>query len=366
MGHPSMPIAAPAPQRATHQQAAIFALTTLSVGLSALILFPFLSSLAWALALSVISYPLFIRLNRRLRHRGAAAGMVVAALAAALLVPSAWVLERLIEAGIGGLHQALPMIEGRAWEPHLSGHPALAQGIAWLERNLRIQSVAGELAARIRDRIPSLITISLRACLEWMLVFFTSFFLLRDGPILLRLGERLLPLTRREAAQLVRRLGDTIHATLFGIVAVGVWQGILGGFLFWWLGLPGPTIWGAVMALLAIVPYLGTFVVWIPVALFFSVKGEWQTAVALVIWGSIVIGLSDNLLYPILVGKRLHYHTIVVFFFLLGGVFLFGACGVVVGPMTLAVCDGLLRVARARGTNGAAGSPRQPLGTSPL
>lgn len=132
-------------------------------------------------------------------------------------------------------------------------------------------------------------------------------------------------------------MADTIHATVFGTVTVAAVQGLLGGLIFWWLGLPAPILWGAVMALLAIVPVLGAFVVWLPVAIFLAASGHWGQAVILTLWGTVVAGLIDNLLYPILVGKRLRLHTVPVFLAIVGGLAVFGAAGVILGPVILAL-----------------------------
>jgi AI-2E family transporter len=124
----------------------------------------------------------------------------------------------------------------------------------------------------------------------------------------------LVPLSEKETNKVFTRVSDTIHATVFGTLAVAAVQGALGGLMFWWLGLPAPILWGAVMGLLAIVPVLGAFVVWLPSTIFLAASGQWGKAVILILWGTVVVGLIDNLLYPILVGKRLRLHTVPVFF----------------------------------------------------
>lgn len=320
----------------------------LFLSLSALILAPFLPAFAWALALSVVSYPRYERLARWVGHRGAAAGAVVSAFSACAIGPLVWGIEKLAVAAVEGLHELIPLLERREWESRLEEYPRLVENLSWLESNFRLHGVAADLVAEARSAVPALAAWSAWAILQGMLILFISFFLLRDGPRLLRLAEGLVPLSHAETRHLLRRISDTIHATLFGMIAVALLQGTLGGLMFWWLGLPAPLIWGAIMTLLATVPYLGTFVVWIPVAGFFAAQGRWGDAMLLVAWGSFVIGLSDNFLYPMMVGKRLHYHTLVVFFFLLGGIVVFGASGVVLGPVTLAISDGLLRAARKR------------------
>jgi len=119
-------------------------------------------------------------------------------------------------------------------------------------------------------------------------------------------------------------------------------QGLLGGLMFWWLGLPAPLLWGLVMALLAVVPVLGAFIVWIPAALFLALEGEWLRALLLAGWGMLVVGTIDNLLRPVLVGRRLKLHTVPAFLSVVGGLMLFGAVGLLLGPMLLATTQFLL------------------------
>ncbi len=154
---------------------------------------------------------------------------------------------------------------------------------------------------------------------------------------------------------------DTIYATIYGTVAVALVQGALGGLMFWWLGLPAPLLWGKVMALLAIVPIFGAFVVWIPAAIFLALEGSWGKALILVAWGGIVIALIDNLLYPSLVGNKLRLHTVPVFIAIVGGLAVFGAAGVVLGPVTLALAVALIDIWRRRTAGGGAAEERQSL-----
>ena len=98
------------------------------------------------------------------------------------------------------------------------------------------------------------------------------------------------------------------------------------------------------MALMALVPVLGAFVVWMPAALFLALEGSWGKALILTLWGLIVVGTIDNLLRPILVGKRLKLHTILAFISVVGGLILFGPEGLIVGPAVLAITTVLLEI----------------------
>src|SRR5215207_5997857 len=145
------------------------------------------------------------------------------------------------------------------------------------------------------------------------------------------------PLSAAEMDKLIDRVVDTVYATLYGTVAVAAVQGTLGGLIFWWLGLPAPLLWGLVMGLLAVVPVLGAFIVWVPTAIFLALDGDWGKAVTLTLWGGVVVGGIDNMLYPMLVGDRLRLHTIPAFIAVVGGLILFGPSGLLLGPSVVAI-----------------------------
>ena len=150
------------------------------------------------------------------------------------------------------------------------------------------------------------------------------------------------------------RVTDAIVATVYGTLAVAAVQGCLGGLMFWWLGLPAPLLWGMVMGLLAVVPVLGAFVVWIPAAIFLVLEGSWGRALILAGWGGIVVGGIDNVLYPILVGNRLQMHSVLAFISVGGGLMLFGPSGLILGPVALTITTGLLEIWRHRAADEAA------------
>jgi predicted PurR-regulated permease PerM len=114
------------------------------------------------------------------------------------------------------------------------------------------------------------------------------------------------------------------------------------------MGIPGALLWGVVMGLLSIIPYLGAFVIWGPVAVVLALQGDWWRAIGLTVYGMTAIGLIDNLLYPLLVGRRMRLHTLVAFFAIVGGVATFGMSGIVLGPVIVAVSLALVDIWRKR------------------
>jgi predicted PurR-regulated permease PerM len=183
-------------------------------------------------------------------------------------------------------------------------------------------------------------------------MLFALFYFLRDCRPTLATLRRYSPLSERETNWLFHQIAAMIYATVYGTLTVSLIQGCLGGLIFWWLGVPAPVLWGLVMAVLSLFPMAGSFVVWFPAAVVFALNGDWTRALLLVGWGAAVIGLIDNLLYPVLVGQDMHLHTLPVFFAIVGGVAVIGASGVVLGPILLATTITLLDVWKARSLAG--------------
>jgi predicted PurR-regulated permease PerM len=186
-----------------------------------------------------------------------------------------------------------------------------------------------------------------------LLMFYFLFFFLRDRRKVVKSLRWLSPLPEPTTDQIRRRVVETIQAIFYGTVVVAVVQGTLGGLMFWWLGLAAPLLWGIMMGLLAIVPVLGASIIWLPAAIFLALEGSWGKAIVLTLWGSIVVGGIDNLLYPMLVGNRLKMHTAVAFIAVVGGLLVYGPSGVILGPVAVAVTISLLEYWHSRNVESA-------------
>jgi predicted PurR-regulated permease PerM len=170
------------------------------------------------------------------------------------------------------------------------------------------------------------------------------FYLLRDRSAVLESLRAVSPLSKEDMNQLLGEIHETVRTTVYGTFAVAAVQGVLGGLMFWWLGLAEPLLWGVVMGLLGVVPVLGAFVIWIPAAIFLALEGSGWKAMLLVIWGTIVVGGIDNLLYPMIVGQRLKLHSILALVSILGGLIVLGPSGLILGPVTFTVTRVLLEI----------------------
>ncbi|KFZ28458.1 membrane protein [Pseudidiomarina atlantica] len=169
------------------------------------------------------------------------------------------------------------------------------------------------------------------------LMMYLTFFLLRDGSHLIQLIVKALPLGDEREHALFQKFAEVTRATVKGNLVVAIVQGTLGGIIFWILDIPGPLLWGVVMAFLSLIPAVGAAIIWFPVCIYLYATGSWISATVLLGYGAIVIGLADNVLRPILVGRDTKLPDYVVLFSTIGGISLFGINGFVIGPLVAAL-----------------------------
>jgi len=169
------------------------------------------------------------------------------------------------------------------------------------------------------------------------IMLYLLFFLLRDGSQLARKIISVIPLSPEHKQLLIHKFITVIRATLKGNIVVAATQGALGGLIFWILGIEGALLWGVIMALLSLLPAVGAAIIWLPVAIYFLVTGEYWLGSILILYGVLVIGLVDNVLRPILVGKDTKMPDYVVLISTIGGLTTFGLNGFVIGPLIAAL-----------------------------
>ncbi len=342
----AVPEATGAPEWANRQngrQFVLLGLTLLFVATSALLVWPFLSALTWAVTVAVVTQRPWKWFCSKLPRRSIAAGVAVAAVALTVLLPVIFLVYL----------AATEIVETvQAWQQHsvttwfsekLAGSPRLENLWKRLEANIDFAAVVQQFGQQVQAIGTIAVSGVAYTVFQAALMIFVLYYLYRDESLATAALRRCSPLSDDETERLLTRLRDTIHATVYGSMVVAIVQGSLGSLIFWILGVPGAAVWGVAMGLLAMVPYLGTFVIWAPTALFLALSGDWTRAVILVGWGMLVIGLIDNLLYPTLVGSRLRQHTVTSFFAIIGGVALFGASGIVLGPVVVNTSLALLQ-----------------------
>ena len=309
---------------------------------------PFVPAFAWALTFAVLFAPVHRWNEARLKRPNLAAGISVTMVVLIVAVPGILVAGRLIEEAARAAFAIRTAIDSGEWHRAIESHPRIAPLMDWVGQQLNLPGLVGRAASWLTNTSASLVRGSIAQAIGFLLTFYFLFYCFRDRRVALASLLNLSPLSEDELAEVTSRVADTIYATFYGTIVCAAVQGALGGLIFWWLGLPAPLLWGVIMGLLAIVPVFGAFVVWIPAAALLALDGHWGQALILTGWGGAVIGGIDNVLYPILVGNRLRLHTVPAFVSVVGGLAVFGASGVILGPLVVTITLTLLKIWRAR------------------
>jgi len=329
-----------------HQRSFMLLLVLTTLGFAA-VLWAFASALFWSVVLAILFAPLHRRILARMPgHANAAA---LSTLGLCLLVA----IFPLVLIGASMVSEAAA-VYARVNSGHLDFGtyvrqvmdalpPWLQQGLEqmqlgsfaqWQTRLSQLALQASQLAATQAVGIGQ---DTLGFAVGFCVMLYLLFFLLRDGRDLAERVHAALPLQEAHKTELMAKFTTVIRATVKGNLAVAASQGALGGVIFAVLGIQAPVLWGVVMAVLSLLPAVGASLIWGPVAVYFFATGAlWQGGL-LAIWGVLVIGLVDNVLRPLLVGKDTRMPDYVVLMSTLGGMSLFGLGGFVLGPTIAAL-----------------------------
>ncbi len=322
-----------------------YALIALIGYLAFVVLSPFLAPLAWATVFAMTFYPLYKDLAGHLGRNAAALAttLVTAVLIVAPAVMLVSVLAREVPQMIDYVQQAsleAPARLERVWEtirrrsPMLLPEDPAALVREGVQRGLTF--LAPRAGGMLADAVATLGSL--------IVMLFSLFFLLRDGPALARRIRALLPLPENERERLLTETRDLVIASVGAGLLVAAVQGAVGGLTFWLLNLGAPVVWGVAMAICALIPLIGSALVWAPAAAWLLLSGEVGRAVILVLVGALGIGMVDNILRPILLSGRTSASGLVIFLGLLGGISAFGFIGLVLGPIVLVTAGSLLAV----------------------
>jgi predicted PurR-regulated permease PerM len=336
----------PLPQR--YAMALLTAALIIGLTLCYFIALPFIPALVWSMTLAVMLAPFERWLRTKIGRPTISVSLTLVLAALMVVAPVILVLGALVSKLIDSTGLLSAMLSAENWPGVARQHPGLSPVMTWISGHLDLPELLQSLTAQLAQWGASLVQGSLASVVTLLLTFYFLFYLLRDRGLVLAAMERMIPLSRSELHSLINRLVQTIFASVYGTAAVAALQGFLGGMVFWWLGLPSPLFWGVIMGLLAVVPFLGAFVIWVPANLALALDGQWLSAAILAIWGTLVVGLVDNIVYPILVGRQLALHSVISFIAIVGGLLLFGPHGVVLGPLIVAAAQALLEIWRGR------------------
>jgi predicted PurR-regulated permease PerM len=309
---------------------------------------PCIPSLVWAGALAVVFTPLHCWIEARVKRPNLAAAFSLFIIGLLVVAPATWFAHKLAEQATSVPENIQKQIAAGKWHMPGGQHPQLAHFLALIERQASSPENASMATTWLKTSLSRLVKESAIAAVQVCLTLYFLFYFLRDRFRVLKAIRSFLPLGESDANTLFCRVNDTIHATLYGMLALSALQGVLGGLMFWWLGVPSPWFWALIAAVFAFVPLLDTFVLWLPAAVYLGLEGRWGEALGVAALGSLLVRAIENLLYPVMVHGRLRVPSESIFVALVGGLLLFGWSGLVLGPVILTVTSALLEICAKR------------------
>ncbi len=311
------------------------------------ILLPYYAALFWATALAVLFYPIQRRLQNRFKGRANLAAIVTLLIVLLIVIIPMIVISAALIQEIASAYRRMVSGEfnlGMYFNQIANALPPSAHNIlnylgvgdlTSIQERLTQGAVAG--GRFVATQAVSLGQNTAQLLIGLGVMLYVLFFLLRDGAQLARHSKQLIPLSEDHKQHFIRKFATVIRATVKGNIVVAITQGALGGLMFWVLGIQGALLWGVVMTLLSLLPAVGAALIWAPVAVYFLVTGAVVQGVILTLFGVLVIGLIDNILRPILVGKDTKLPDWVILVSTLGGLSVFGLNGFVIGPLAAAL-----------------------------
>ncbi|HEU4517154.1 MAG TPA: AI-2E family transporter [Steroidobacteraceae bacterium] len=322
---------------------------------------PFLGPIAWALFIGFLLQPAQDRLAKSMRGRASASAFTLTIVVLVLFLGpltaiaiafarQATELASRLQNWVGGT-QATSLRE-------LDRIPGVGRMLEWLDTNLEITTtqVQSWLIEGGRNLFQQLASYggtaflgAVGTVLAFTVMLFILFFIIRDGRAIARLGATLVPLPAERREALAERLAAVTRAVVRGTVLTSMIQGLLLGIGFAVVGLPAPVVFGVLAAVLSVVPFGGTALVWVPALVTLLVQGSYGQAVGMLIVG-VIVSSVDNFIKPLLISGRSPLPTLAVFIGVLGGLAAFGFIGLFVGPVVIALVLALIEFARERKT----------------
>lgn len=305
---------------------------------------PFLMTIVMAAIFAALARPIHLRIARGLKgRRSLAAALTLFLIVFGVLIPLLILLGAVTAEAFKVSQMVKPWVQKQLAEP--AAFSELLEKIPFYDRILPYKETillkAGEMVGRVSTfLINSLSSVTLMTAQFLFMTFillYAMFFFLVDGGRILDRVLYYLPLKPEDEARMLDKFTSVTRATLKGVAVIGILQGGLAGLAFAAAGIPSPLFWGCIMVVLSMVPGIGTAIVWVPAAIILAGSGAYGKAIALAAFCAVVVGGVDNLLRPRLVGRDTRLHELMIFFGTLGGIFMFGVDGIILGPIVAAL-----------------------------
>lgn len=312
---------------------------------------PFFNPIGWAIVFAIVLYPVHAFVLRRVKSGSLTAVIMLLFILIVTLGPLSYISFQLA-------HELRTVSLDHTAEEITSiiDRPYVRPLVDWIlsvfnvtEEELRASLVENlmKLGKHLLSHLGGGIGDIVNGAFNFLLMAFTLFFLLRDGPEFLVKMRDYLPFPDREKTKLAKQVKDIVVSTIYGGVAVAFAQALIGMIGFAVVGIRAPVLWGLVMAIASFIPVVGCAIVWVPATLYLLVKGAVVNGLVLAAIGVFGISTVDNFLRPIIIKGRVRMPLLLVFFSVFGGIQFFGLIGLVLGPLVVAIFVSALTILKA-------------------
>lgn len=324
------------------ERAVFFGVVAGATLLFAWMLSDFFMPIFGAVVLAILFHPLFARIARTMPHFPGIASILTIVCSLVLIGLPVYVLGDLLAREAVDTYRAVGDDPSGYFADSLDAIPALTavleqNGLNVADVRTRLAEGAQAISAGVFQVAAAATSGTISFVVKLVVALYLMFFFLKDGPRLVSTMTRIVPLRDEQVSVLFTRFSSTVRAVVKGGLIVALAQGLLGGALFWAVGIPQSALWGAVMAFLALIPLGGPALIWVPAAFLLFLSGQPVAAFVIVVGGVLLVGTVDNILRPFLVGRDTAMPDALILLSVIGGLATFGPGGIVIGPVVAAL-----------------------------
>lgn len=334
--------------------AAMFVLMILTF----IIIKPLFISLVSAAIIAYLFYPLYKYIEKKINSRKVAATIIIILLIFLITVPMYFAVNSLTKEGYGLYLRAKQKLSEGGLEvvdcdesprPFCEINNKIARFVRDPQVNFYLSDVISKFSSYIVEQTSKLIINLPIIIMNLFVMLFVVFYLLLDGAGFIEKVKKSVPLRTHHVDHIIKEFNDFTYAVLYGNFITALIQGLIGGIIFFALGLSTPILAGLGMAFFAFIPFLGTPIIWVPTSIALLIAGETTKAIILILLGIFIISSVDNFIRPAIIGKRTRLHPAAVLIGIFGGIFLMGPIGIIIGPLVISLLISFVEVYHREG-----------------
>lgn len=324
------------------------------------VLSPFLTVIFVAAILAITFRPLFLFLLRKMPRFPRLASLLTCFLVALItVVPLFFFSVMITNEGTNAYRSVRNNLESGAFDKYLLWEDGgviydfTAKSMKFAESYVNLDELnlkekiitsAQSLSSFLASQLTNLFAGIFDLLLKFVFMLFALYYFFKDGPKIVNKLRLFSPLPANYEDEVFIKVKSMVNAIMLGVFVTALAQGVVGGIGFSIAGISSPAFWGTAMALFSLVPAVGTALIWVPAVIILLILGAYGKALFVLIWGVFVIGMVDNVLRPWLIGGRAHTYPLLTFFVILGGIFVLGFKGVIIGPLVLMILMSILHI----------------------